>query len=269
MRLWEWSSLTTIVCSHVRIHKCLTHSGERCLVHSKPSLKNKCTQFKSCTNYLKGGFKQTPRVGYATVQVNCIQPSLSCRSAPFSLIGLISHKAPSIRLYSHSLPLHILYQAVQLAYCQHSLWLKTLTLQIKCMLTGNVISIREMSVCSIWDIKQCIQKTCFCCQVRRVLQLEYFSDIPRTSGRTPDVQLRAMDAAFCIIRHLVPNSAECSDVFPFCYDSNISLIYCGRPTLHNGRSVFALSDNSRPIRPSVPMFSFHNISPFLFPDLFS
>ena len=35
-----------------------------------------------------------------------------------------------------------------------------------------------------------------------VLRLEYFSDIPRTSGRTPDVQLRVIDATLCIIGHL-------------------------------------------------------------------
>ena len=33
------------------------------------------------------------------------------------------------------------------------------------------------------------------------------------SGQTPDVQLCAMDAVFCIIGHLVPNWGECSDVF--------------------------------------------------------
>ena len=48
-----------------------------------------------------------------------------------------------------------------------------------------------------------------------MLRLEYFSDIPRTSGRTPDVQLRAMDAVPCIIGHLVPNLGECSDVVLF------------------------------------------------------
>ena len=47
-----------------------------------------------------------------------------------------------------------------------------------------------------------------------LLRLKYFSDILRTSGRTPDVQLCAMAMAF-----------------------------------------FALSDNLRPTRPSVPMFS--------------
>ena len=141
-----------------------------------------------------------------------------------------------------------------------------------------------------------------------MLRLEYFSDIPRTSGRTPDVQLRAIDATLCIIGHLAPNLGECPDVFlfcynsnisliscgclvglrtsdsaqwprhfciigqlvpnsakrsngfPFCYDSDISLIYCGCPsdsrcpTLHNGRGVFVLSDNSHPTQPSVPMF---------------
>ena len=90
---------------------------------------------------------------------------------------------------------------------------------------------------------------------RPVLRLEYFSDIPRTSGRTPDVQLRAIDATLCIIGHLAPNLGECPDVFLFCYNSNISLISCGRPTLRNGHGIFALSDNSRPTRPSGPMVS--------------
>ena len=48
-----------------------------------------------------------------------------------------------------------------------------------------------------------------------VLRLKYFSGILQTSGRTPDVQLRAMDAVFCIIGHLVPNLGECSDVVLF------------------------------------------------------
>ena len=48
-----------------------------------------------------------------------------------------------------------------------------------------------------------------------LLQLKYFSDIPQMSGRPLDVQLRVMDAAFCIIRHLMPNLAKCSDVFLF------------------------------------------------------
>ena len=46
-----------------------------------------------------------------------------------------------------------------------------------------------------------------------LLRLKYFSDIPRTSGRTPDVQLRVRDATLCIIGHLAPNLGECPDVF--------------------------------------------------------
>ena len=46
-----------------------------------------------------------------------------------------------------------------------------------------------------------------------LLQLKYFSDIPQTSGQTPDVQLHARDATLCIIRHLAPNLGECPDVF--------------------------------------------------------
>ena len=46
-----------------------------------------------------------------------------------------------------------------------------------------------------------------------LLQLKYFSDIPWTSGRTPDVQLRAIDATLCIIGYLAPNLGKCPDVF--------------------------------------------------------
>ena len=60
-----------------------------------------------------------------------------------------------------------------------------------------------------------------------LLQLKYFSDIPRTSCRTPDVQLRARDATLCIIGHLAPNLGV--PMFSFCYKSNISLISCGCP----------------------------------------
>ena len=88
----------------------------------------------------------------------------------------------------------------------------------------------------------------------------------RSDSRCP---LHVMDAAFCIVGHLTPNLAECSDVFLFLLWLKYSLIYCRHPTLHSGHSVFSLSDNLHPIRLSVPMFSFHNISPFLFPDLFS
>ena len=108
-----------------------------------------------------------------------------------------------------------------------------------------------------------------------VLWLEYFSNIPQTSSRTPDVQLCAMDAAFCIIGHLAPNSAECSDVFPFCYDSNISLIYCGHPVgLRTSDSAqwprrFCIIRQLVPNSAECSDVSFHNISPFLFPDLFS
>ena len=156
-----------------------------------------------------------------------------------------------------------------------------------------------------------------------VLQLEYFSDIPRTSGRTPDVQLRAIDVTLCIIGHLTPNLGECPDVFPFCYNSNISLISCGRPVglqtsnsaqwprhfciirqlapdsaersngfpfcydsnislIYCGRPVgLQMSDSVqwprhflyyRTTRAQLSRvfrcFSFHNISPFLLPDLF-
>ena len=56
---------------------------------------------------------------------------------------------------------------------------------------------------------------------------------------------------------------------------NISPTYRGHPVrLRMSNSMrwmrhFALLDTSCPTQLSVPMFSFHNISPFLFPDLFS
>ena len=56
-----------------------------------------------------------------------------------------------------------------------------------------------------------------------LLQLKYFSDILRMSDSAQWPQ------RFCIIRQLAPNLAERSNGFPFCYNSNISLIYCGRP----------------------------------------
>ena len=63
---------------------------------------------------------------------------------------------------------------------------------------------------------------------RILLRLKYFSDIPRTSGRTPDVRLCAMAVAFF---HYQTTCAQFGRVFQ--------------------------------------CFSFHNISPFLLPDLFS
>ena len=62
-----------------------------------------------------------------------------------------------------------------------------------------------------------------CPDVFLLLQVKYFSDILWTSDSAQ------WPRCFCIIGQLVPNSAERSDVFPFCYDSNISLIYCGHP----------------------------------------
>ena len=62
-----------------------------------------------------------------------------------------------------------------------------------------------------------------CPDVFLLLQVKYLSDILWMSD---SVQ---WPRCFCIIGQLVPNLAEQSDVFPFCYDSNISLIYCRRP----------------------------------------
>ena len=73
-----------------------------------------------------------------------------------------------------------------------------------------------------------------CAQLGRVsrcfplLQVKYFSDILRTSGRTPDVRICAMAAAFLYYR---TTRAQLGRMFR--------------------------------------CFSFHNISPFLLPDLFS
>ena len=146
---------------------------------------------------------------------------------------------------------------------------------------------RDATLCIIGHLAPNLGK---CPDVFLLLQVKYFSDILRTSDSAQWPQ------CFCIIGQLMPNSAERSDVFPFCYDSNISLIYCGHPVRlwmsesaqwlwPSRRSItlrldpmqaltlmvicFILSDNLCPTRPSVPMFSFHNISPFLLPDLFS
>ena len=43
----------------------------------------------------------------------------------------------------------------------------------------------------------------------------FLRHVPRMSGRTPDVQLRAIDVTLCIIGHLAPNLGECPDVFLF------------------------------------------------------
>ena len=73
------------------------------------------------------------------------------------------------------------------------------------------------------------------------MQLCYDSNISPTYRGcpvgTPDIQLRAIDATLCIIGHLAPNLGEYPDVFLFCYNSNISLISCRRPTLCNGHGV--------------------------------
>ena len=61
----------------------------------------------------------------------------------------------------------------------------------------------------------------------------------------------------CSIIHFQTPCAQLGRVFlcfPFCYNSNISLIYCGCPTSCDGCGIFSLLDNSCPIRPSVPMF---------------
>ena len=119
------------------------------------------------------------------------------------------------------------------------------------------LRVRDATLCIIGHLAPNLGE---CPDVFLLLQVKYFSDILRMSGRTPDVQLCAMATAFLRVGQLVPNSAERSDVFPFCYDSNISLIYCGRPVgLRMSESAqwprrFVLSDNSRPTRPSVPMF---------------
>ena len=87
--------------------------------------------------------------------------------------------------------------------------------------------------------------------LKHLVTTQYFSDIPWTSGRTPDVQLHARDATLCIIGHLVPNLGECPDVFLLLQVK----YFCGCLTLCKGHSVFALLDNSCPTRPSGLMFS--------------
>ena len=107
----------------------------------------------------------------------------------------------------------------------------------------------------------------------------YKSNISLISCRRP-VRLRTSDSAqwprrFCIIGQLVPNLAERSDVFPFCYDSNISLILqtSGRTPDVRICAMAAAFLYYRTTRAQLGRvfrcFSFHNISPFLLPDLFS
>ena len=104
------------------------------------------------------------------------------------------------------------------------------------------------------EIWSCLFQKCY----KQLLRLEYSSDIPQTSGRTPDVQLHVMDVAFCVVGHLTPNLAECSNVFLFL----LWLKYCGHPTLHNGHGVFSLLDNLCPIRQSVFPFITSHLSFF-------
>ena len=87
-----------------------------------------------------------------------------------------------------------------------------------------------------------------------LLWLEYFSNILWMSGWTPDVQLCVMAAAFFHYRTPCAQFGQVFRCFPFCYDSNTSLIYHGCPTPCDGCSIFSLSDNSHPIQLSVLMF---------------
>ena len=58
------------------------------------------------------------------------------------------------------------------------------------------------------------------------------------SGWTPDVQLRAMDAVFLHFRTPHTQLGPVFQCFPFCYNSNISLIYCGCLTLRTMAAAF-------------------------------
>ena len=64
------------------------------------------------------------------------------------------------------------------------------------------------------------------------------SHIPQMSGQTPDVQLRVMDAVLLHYRTPHTQLGPVFQCFPFCYNSNISLIYCGCPTLRAMATAF-------------------------------
>ena len=65
-----------------------------------------------------------------------------------------------------------------------------------------------------------------------------------------------IDATLCIIGHLAPNLGEYPDVFPFCYNSNISLISCGRPTLRNGHGILHYWTTHAQLSRAVQWFPF-------------
>ena len=86
------------------------------------------------------------------------------------------------------------------------------------------------------------------------------SHIPQMSGQTPDVQLRAIDAVFLHYRTPHPTWASVP-MFSFLLQLKyFSDILWMSNSARNGHSIFALSDNSRPTQPSVPMF--HQVRTF-------
>ena len=82
------------------------------------------------------------------------------------------------------------------------------------------LHVRDATLCIIRHLAPNLGE---CPDVFRLLQVKYFSDILQMSDSAQ------WPRHFCIIGQLMPNLAKQSDVFPFCYNSNISLIYCGRP----------------------------------------
>ena len=109
-----------------------------------------------------------------------------------------------------------------------------------------------------------------------LLQLKYFSDILRTSGRTPDIRLCAMATVFLHYRTTRTQLSRAVQWFPlllqFKYFSDI-LWTSGRTPDVRLCAMAAAFLYYRTTRAQLGRvfrcFPFHNISPFLLPDLVS
>ena len=91
------------------------------------------------------------------------------------------------------------------------------------------------------EIWSCLFQKCY----KRLLQLEYSSDIPqmfRSDSGCP-TPCDGCGILYCRTPHT--QLGWVFRCFPFLLWLKYSLIYCGCPTLHNGRGIFSLLDNLR------------------------
>ena len=108
-----------------------------------------------------------------------------------------------------------------------------------------------------------------------LLQLSYFSDILQTSGRTPDIWCCMMAVVFVHFRTPHTQLSQVFLCFPFCYDSYFSNIPQTSGWLQMSDSArwlwhfFIIGQLTPNLAECSDAFPFHNVSPFLFPDLFS